>query len=150
MPATLTLSAVELVNELRSRGVMLHVNGSKLRVSSRSALTDTDRSLIREHKPELLRLLDTAVHASPEVTCHRETIPAECFSATLESWDERAVANLVAVARQAGLRLEYDSTALMIEGPSSPTELRRLLREQGAGVVVFLQRPCSSRKEAQS
>lgn len=141
MPATLTLSAAELVNELRSRGVMLQVNGSKLRVSSRSALTDSDRLLIREHKPELLHVLDTVIHAAPEVTQHRETIPAECFSATIESWNERGIANLVAVARQAGLSLEFDSTALTIDGAASPAELRRLLREQAAGVVVFLQRP---------
>ncbi len=81
MPATLTLSADELVNQLRARGVTLQVNGSKLRASSRSTLTDADRSLIREHKAELVAWL-AAADNSPDVALapisaavHPETTP---------------------------------------------------------------------------
>lgn len=146
MPPTLPFrnrvtSAAELIRQLCGRGIALNVDGSRLFVSPRSSLTDADRLLICEHKPELLRLLGAVVQPAPEVTQHRETIPAECFSTTVESWDERGIANLVAVARKAGLRLECDCTALMIDGPSSPTELRRLLREHAAGIAILLQRP---------
>lgn len=145
MPTTHDFSAAELINELRSRGIVLHVNGSKLQASSQSPLTDCDRLLIREHKAELLRLLDMVGDAAPEVIRHQEAIPVECFSTTVESWDERGIANLVAIARQAGIRLEHDSTTLMIDGPSTPIELHRLLREQAAGIMLLLKTSCSAR-----
>ena len=138
-------SAAELISQLRIRGFTLTVDGSKLSVSPGSLLADLDRSLIREHKTELLRLLDKIGDAAPDVARHQETILVECFSTTVERWDERGIANLVAVARQAGLRLEHDSTALTIDGPSSPTELCRLLREQAAGVVLLLEKSCPAR-----
>lgn len=139
MPTTLDLSPAELINELYSRGIMLEANGSKLRIRSRSTLTVADRLTICERKLELLRVLGNDVHAVQEVTRHQEKIPIPCFSTTVESWDERGIANLVAVARQAGFCLEYDSTGLTIEGPSTPTELRRLLREQAAGIARSLE-----------
>ena len=139
MLTALTESAAELVHRFCSRGFTLTVKGPNLSVSPGSKLTDADRLLIREHKAALLRVLGTVVHTVPEVTRHKETIPADCLSTTSERWDECGIANLVAVARQASLCLDYDSTALTIEGPSSPAELRRLLREQAAGIAMFLE-----------
>lgn len=140
MPTTLELSVVELLDELRSRDVTLEVNESKLRVRSRSTLSDADRLLIRENKAELLRVLGTVGPTVPDVIRHQETILAERLPTSVEIWDECGIANLVAVARQAGLCLERRPNGLMIDGPSSPTELRRLLREQGLGIMEYLGR----------
>ena len=139
MLATLIVSAAEVVNRFRLRDFTLSIVGGKLSVSPASKLSRDDRLLIRQRKPELLRVLGNDVDAAPEVTRHQATISIECFSTTVESWDERGIANLVAVARQAGFCLEYDSTGLTIEGPSTPTELRRLLREQAAGIARLLE-----------
>lgn len=64
MPPLVTLSATELLNRLRSRGVTLRINGSKLRASPRSLLTDDDRATIRERKSELLEVI-TVLNDAP-------------------------------------------------------------------------------------
>jgi hypothetical protein len=46
----------ELVADLRRRGITLSVEGGNLRVTPASRLTDTDRELIRAHKPAVLAL----------------------------------------------------------------------------------------------
>ncbi len=60
MLALLTPSVNEFVSRLRSRGVTLRVEGSKLLASPRTLLTDSDRLSIREHKAELLAWLAVA------------------------------------------------------------------------------------------
>ena len=65
MPTTHFLPAVEFVSRLRARGMRLAVEGSNVRVSPRSLLTDDDRATIRERKPELLKVL-TAPNDAPD------------------------------------------------------------------------------------
>lgn len=52
------MDAVALLRRLREAGCELQAEGDRLRVNApKGVLTDELRSLIRQHKPELLRLL---------------------------------------------------------------------------------------------
>ena len=61
MTTTLSPHAAELINRLRVRGVRLVADGSRLKASPRSLLTDSDRATIRERKVELLALLTAPI-----------------------------------------------------------------------------------------
>ena len=48
----------KILDRLHQRGIRLKAEGDRLIAESASALTDDARTLIRDHKPELLKLLD--------------------------------------------------------------------------------------------
>ena len=48
----------EVLDRLHQRGIRLKAEGDRLIAESASALTDDARTLIRDHKPELLKLLE--------------------------------------------------------------------------------------------
>ena len=52
------MTATALVAQLRSRGLLLRVDGATLRVAPRDALADADRTAIRGHLAELKELLE--------------------------------------------------------------------------------------------
>ena len=68
--------AAKVLDRLHQSGIRLTAEGDRLIAESTSALTDDTRTLIREHKPELLkfleredrrrRVLDILADASPE------------------------------------------------------------------------------------
>ena len=53
-----TLTAVELLWRLEARGLNLEREGDQLAVGPRQLLTDADRRGIRDHRDELLLLID--------------------------------------------------------------------------------------------
>ena len=53
-----TLTAVQLLWKLEARGLNLEHEGDQLAVSLRELLTDADRRRIRDHRDELLLLID--------------------------------------------------------------------------------------------
>ena len=62
------MTATALLDELRTRGVHLTIEGEHVAVDApKGALTDALRQAIRAHKPDLLRLLaqTTSAHESP-------------------------------------------------------------------------------------
>lgn len=54
------MGAPDVLAQLAALGVHLHLDGDALIAEPRSALTDDARALIRAHKPELLRALQSA------------------------------------------------------------------------------------------
>ena len=74
MTTTLSPHAAELINRLRVRGVRLVADGSRLKASPRSLLTDSDRATIRERKAELLTLLTAPIAGAGDIT---QPIPEE-------------------------------------------------------------------------
>ena len=53
------MMAVQLLRELKGRGAVVRAVGDRIRIEApRGTITDELRSLIREHKTELLRLLN--------------------------------------------------------------------------------------------
>ena len=53
-----SLSALQLLWTLEERGLCIARDGEQLAVSPRSMLTDTDRGSIREHRDELMALVN--------------------------------------------------------------------------------------------
>ena len=53
---------------MQAAGILMRARGDRLSVASRAPLTDQQRTWIRAHKVELLRLLGGAVSASPKPT----------------------------------------------------------------------------------
>ena len=50
-------AAAQLLAGLQRRGVTIHAHDDKLRVRPKGCLTPAEQAAVREHKPELLRLL---------------------------------------------------------------------------------------------
>jgi hypothetical protein len=62
------MTAANVLSNLRARGLRVERLGTALRVAPRTALTDGDRVLIREHLAELKALVATEGPAAPAVT----------------------------------------------------------------------------------
>jgi hypothetical protein len=55
------MQAETIVAQLRARGISLSLDGGSIVVRPRQKLTDSDRQLIREHKAELLTLVNAQI-----------------------------------------------------------------------------------------
>lgn len=91
-----------------------------------------------EHNAALFHLPNAGCRLLLNVSLHRERILVTEFSTFSECWDERGIGNLLQVARRAGFDFVSDPAGLTIVGPTIPTELLRLIREQAGGIVTFL------------
>src|SRR5262245_29846083 len=58
-------AAVELLADLQRRGVTIQAHDDKLRVRPKGCLTPAEQAAVREHKPQLLRLLTRPTIPSP-------------------------------------------------------------------------------------
>jgi hypothetical protein len=67
------VTAQNLLINLRARGLRLKHVGAALHVAPRTALTDADREALREHRMELVALLQT--ETDPEVTAVIDVFP---------------------------------------------------------------------------
>jgi hypothetical protein len=80
--------AAELLADLQRRGLTLEAHDNKLRVRPKGSLTAAEQAAVRQHKPELLRLLGNAHRLyvpAPDPQTVREVLGAVPAAADLES-----------------------------------------------------------------
>ena len=76
------MEAIELLNELEDQGLSLKAKRDRLLVMPSKKITESTRSLIRQNKAELLRLIKPACICLPNrstempITIHQESVPA--------------------------------------------------------------------------
>jgi hypothetical protein len=56
------MTALDILGHLKSTGLRLYLTGDALRVEPKAALTEEARTLIREHRAELVQALSAKVH----------------------------------------------------------------------------------------
>jgi hypothetical protein len=79
------VAATELLADLAGRGFVLAREGDGIRVTPASRLTDADRKLIRDHKPELL----AAIAVPPPVAAppqHPQPVYLPCSRPSAICW----------------------------------------------------------------
>lgn len=62
----------DLLHALQDQGLRLWADGDRLMVAPRGRLTDETRTLIRQHKAELLSVLESGVLPDPSAEAHRQ------------------------------------------------------------------------------
>ncbi|MCX7421254.1 MAG: hypothetical protein NT013_17165 [Planctomycetia bacterium] len=117
----------------------LTVSGTQLYAKPKPLLTDNDQEMIRNHKGRILSILDDSPDHSRQ---ERMSLSAggSLVKAVpgAEPWKENELLNLLAIARRAGFKFEVLRNELVVNGPSGPVELRRLVREQAVGLAGVL------------
>src|SRR5687767_9346864 len=58
------MSALDVLGHLKSTGLRLYLTGDALRVEPKAALTEVSRTLIREHRAELVQALSAKVYCA--------------------------------------------------------------------------------------
>jgi hypothetical protein len=73
------MSALDILRHLKSTGLHLYLTGDALRVEPKAALTEEARTLILEHRAELVRTLSAKVHcdACRNIRMAEVVIPGE-------------------------------------------------------------------------
>ena len=80
------MSASELLVELREYGVQLVATGGELRYRPREAVTPQLLDDLREHKPELLQLLESEQYKLQGVNCYSEDSRPEVRNLIAVGW----------------------------------------------------------------
>src|SRR5215211_6454500 len=80
------MSASELLVELREYGVQLVATGGELRYRPREAVTPQLLDDLREHKPELLKLLESEQYKLQGVNCYSEGPRPEVHNLIAVGW----------------------------------------------------------------
>jgi TubC N-terminal docking domain len=144
-------AASKLLAGLQRRGVTIQAHDDKLRVRPKGCLTPAEQAAVREHKPELLRLLSPRP-APPDLTA-----PDALYEIRVAWWPEtlwfvpedRDAAALVreGIAR---CRIWTHAELASVTGPLEPDALRTIMlaRREFDGRVVE-SRPAGHRSRSQ-
>jgi len=130
--------AAQLLAGLQRRGVTIQAHDDKLRVSPKGSLTPAEQAAVREHKPELLRLLSQPPAASVDLTEGLYEIRVAWWPDTL--WFVPADRDAATLVREgiARCRIWTHAELASVTGPLEPDELKTIMvarREFGGQVV---------------
>lgn len=114
------MEARTIIENLTERGFALALVAGGIRVTPASALTDADRTVIREHKPELMEILEA------QGKIHVELMPAKAFVDELRT--EGAIPDLEPASKPVAASVEGAREAV-----STPLEN---FSSESASVVV--------------
>ncbi len=129
------MTAPAFIHGLRERGATLQIEGETLCVTPSTALTDADRAAWREHKREIIALLESASQSS---TQPRECWPGALFdpTAAIESAHiEYSNGNITTAQRDALLSYSQSAQILsLISGTAGKTEPTTATTEVDHGI----------------